>query len=231
MRTITRLLLTLTLLLSLAGNALAQVPYYKPVVDEMFRATKHNLRTQEGAGLFTEDVAARLFQMDPNIGHLRKQAPRTRCGNPAHACDVLLYLATGQIIDILRDAGGPNVGPTWNVGPFGEYGQPDWMGPAVAEPIIPPGVGQPGPTPVLPPAFPSAEILQKLDALSARVLQLEHRHEQTFQETLTRIAAVDERIRLHDAEPGYLKKIFGNRYVQIVGAALLTKFGLPALTN
>lgn len=183
-------------LLFTATIATAQVPDYSTVVVDQFHRTQHDTKTQEGAGKFTEEVASRLYQLDPNFGHLRKSPPRTRCGEPPHACDVVLYLATGQIVDILRDGGGPDAAPSWSVGPFGEYTQADWMGPAITNPTIPPGTGMPGTMPVL----PSAEILKRLKEIATAQEELSAQSERIFKNLTDQVTGVRTSLEEHREE-------------------------------
>ena len=52
-------------------------------------------------------------------------------------------------------------------------------------------------------------ILVRLDALSLQLTTLQ------------------EQLRLHDEEPSWLRKFVSNRYIHLVGAALLARFALP----
>lgn len=116
------------------------VPNHQSIVAALYARGGHTLTTKEGAGRFTEAAASALHFVDRSWGHLRKPAGRTHVvdaqGN-RHAVDVVLYRATGAIVDIIRDAGGPGAGLSWGVGADGEYGMDDWYAPSGDVPALP----------------------------------------------------------------------------------------------
>ena len=154
------------------------VPDHRAIVEQVFAAGGHDLTTKAGAGRFVEAAAAALHAVNVNWGHLRKPAGRTHVvdaqGN-RHAVDVVLYRLTGQIVDIIRDAGEPGAGLSWGVGDEGEYGEGDWYAPVAigppastspAEPVIPapvpPLVCQAEPCRYVPPPAPDVTALHAL---------------------------------------------------------------------
>lgn len=120
------------------------VPDYRHVVDTLYARGGWTITTKEGAGHFTEAAAAALHFVDAEFGHLRKPANRTHVvdqwGN-RHAVDVVLYKASGQIVDIITDAGEPGARVSWGPGTEHEYSPDDWYAPRDAEippPLTPP---------------------------------------------------------------------------------------------
>jgi len=126
-------------IVALSAPVFAQVPNHAGIVQQVYAQGGHTITTQDGAGRFVEAVALALHRIDASFGHLKKPADRTHCGVPFHACDVVLYRDSGQIIDFIRDAGEPGAsifcGGTnvcWGVGAVNEYGPGDWFAPTGA---------------------------------------------------------------------------------------------------
>ena len=124
------------------------VPDHRHIVAQVLERGGHTLSTREGAGRFTEAVAAALHAADRNWGHLRKPPERTHVVGPdgnRHAVDVVLYRTSGQIVDIIAGAGDPGARITWDPGPEREYAESDWYAPdgAIGAPFPPPSRVQP----------------------------------------------------------------------------------------
>jgi hypothetical protein len=89
------------------------------------------LDSRERCGLFTELAAGFLHEQDRNFGHLKK--PEERTNYRGHGLDVVLYKATGQVVDIIGAAKIASrehpASVTWGVGEEGEYGVGDWIDP------------------------------------------------------------------------------------------------------
>lgn len=106
------------------------------------------LDSHEACAKFTGFVVPRLFKLDPNIGHLKKDPSRTNY--QGRAVDACLYLATGQAIDII---GGSKVAspstpgtPAWSVEEIARYSAADWIKPE----LLPPGDEEDVPAPPAP---------------------------------------------------------------------------------
>ena len=100
-----------------------------------------------------------------------------------------------------------------------------------------PPTGEPVPLPPLP-AVDLSPVLNRLDVLLAAQGEQRAQAERIFRDLsnqnkalLDRLLEVERRLIQHDEEPGWLKKFFSNRYVQVIGAGLIAKLGLPALVN
>jgi hypothetical protein len=128
------------------------VPDYRQIVAQVFATGGYTITTKAGAGLFVEAAARALHLLDAQWGHLRKPEGRTHVvdaqGN-RHAVDVVLYRRTGQIVDIIRDAGEPGADLSWGEGREGEYDDGDWYAPVptTRPPPVPVPVPVPQPTP------------------------------------------------------------------------------------
>lgn len=206
--------------LLMTAPALAQVPNHAAMVEATYAAGGHVITTQDGAGLFIESAARALHRVDPGFGHLKKQPPRTRCGEPPHACDVVLYRPTGQIVDLIVDAGEPGARLGWSTGVVGEYTSDDWFAPDTVP--APQPQPQPGPpSPVQTDALLRA-LIQELNATRALVIQGLDRQEKLFTHQQMLEKTTYDFLVGHDTEPGWLKKVVTNRYVQIALAAFTT---------
>lgn len=75
--------------------------------------------------------------------------------------------------------------------------------------------------------------LSRLDSIIAQneriYLDLVKRMEALERNDFTQIKDVYDLLKQHDENPSWLKKVVGNHYVQLLGAGLIAKFGLPAL--
>lgn len=116
--------------------------------------------THESAGLFTELAVLALHAIDPSWGHIQKPAGRN--AYRGHAVDAIKYKKTGQVIDILTNAGdGPGLSRvTWQEKPSRE--DEPWMAPTM--PQDDPGDTQvPDPTPT--PCPDCQALLGRLESL------------------------------------------------------------------
>ncbi len=212
-------LIVIGLVLGCAEAAFAQVPDHRAVVERVYAQGGHVLTNQDGAGRFIEAAASALFRIDPGFGHLRKFPPRTRCGDPPHACDVVLYRPTGQIIDLIVDMGEPGAHLGWSVGPVGEYGSADWFAPGI--------------TPD--PQSQSALVTEWLELWFNR-LEAQNRDQDAVIVAIAKdvVAAREElagrqqlqdhdaRLQQHDERPGWMKRFFGSPYGAAITAAVGT---------
>ena len=120
------------------------------------------------------------------------------------SCDYLVYAPTGQGFDVLIDQEGAAT-PTWGEG--GLVTSDRYVAVGTPPPPIDPPVEKP---PV--PALDLTALYQRLDALAAR-------QEVLAQYQRDAEAATYALLKAHDEEPTWAKRVFGNRYVQMILAA------------
>lgn len=144
-----------------------------------------------------------------------------RCPQPNGvevSCDILVHGPSWSVYDVLIDENTPTfdfIGiindPRNFVSPTAPLTPAPLPVPSPAPAPVPDPVPQPAPVPSQP-DFTAAVEKAKADILAA-------------------LAAHDEHLTRHDTEPGFVKKFLSNRYVQIIGAGLIAKFGLPLLNG
>jgi hypothetical protein len=229
MRTLLLVLLLLTP--TIAG---AQVPDYHLTVETIARVS--NLRTLEGCGAYTRAVVSALAPLDANFGHLRKPSWRTHVVDAAgnrHAADVILYRATGQVVDIARDCAGIDPGPSWTLGPVNEYdpnalidGLPTWFTTT--------GTPTPGPTPDPSPGpapIDLSGVYGRLDQLDTRVLDLYAQNERIFAYERAKLDTIEVLVVKVEAEVSTWRRVFNvikdPRLIAIVGGLMAGKFAWP----
>lgn len=206
-------------------------------VKTMLMAEGKDLSGACGAFQITGRVAFRLKDLGFKL--LKKQGgnraiilPDGSCVDSDHgsgvgyAVDYLISVNEGFVgYDLLGDGGGEN-GPQW-IGPEDgtdivtrnaqNMAEPFAMGGDIVVPPAPPPAPQPPPTPVPSPVPPVSPSDQTITLLIERIVALQEQQQKEHAEIL---AAVNN--------PGWLKKFVSNRYVQLVGAAVLTKY-IPTL--
>lgn len=172
-------------------------------VDRVVRAHPEFLTGDDGRRQLLAVIACDLNVRDNgNWGRLTKLDQGGKI--PA---DILVWRPTREHFDVLTDTG-----PMW--GPDGVLDNPSWQWSPVAcvsapPPVTPPPYIPPPPV-VVAPVVDLAPLEAKIDALIAS----------TAADHAAILAAANE--------PGWLKKFVTNRYVQIIGAAVLAKYA-PAL--
>ena len=179
------------------------------------RAKYGDMTTAQVAALLNA-VAAR----NPGWGLLSKPQG-FNCPAPQGpvACDILVYGPTGTHFDVLIDAEG-DARPTWdNKGPIDMSRFIAPVGGSVPSPV-------PVPTPAYPPAVDLSGVVSRLAVLESGQTALYQQAERIYADLVARqqalaqqIAAVDARLERHDAEPGWLTKMFksGKTYAVIAG--------------
>lgn len=159
----------------------------------------------------------------PELGELLTRAARSQpgwvlllkpSGNNCPAmgtlvsCDYLVYAPTGQGFDVLIDQEG-SATPTWGEG---DRFTAERFVAVDYQPPPPPPVDKP---PVEKPPVPTLD----LTAVYARLDAMAARQEVLAQYQRDAEAATYALLKAHDEEPGWAKRVFGNRYVQMILAA------------
>lgn len=144
------------------------IPNHYDIVHRLYLSREWTLTTPAGACAFTDAAVRALHAADPNWGHLRKTYPQNGCyasgSLTGHAIDAAMWLPTGQTVDFIVSAGGPDArGIGWTVHEGDAYPPERWYAPqpAAAQPEPPPFV-QPPP----PPPAPSVDLTAVLNRLS-----------------------------------------------------------------
>lgn len=172
-----RLIVTVGLVVSMSAPAIAQVPNMKATVEDVFAAGKWNLGTKPENGCFTEAVAFRLHQIDPNWGHLRKFRETWWNG---HAADAVLH-KSGYAVDIIGHSDDPSEAkPSWTIDRSGTTKKPiARYSDAEKYFIVPTGSCSPdqpdGPTPPVEPLPPTVDVAALIAALQRRVDAIDQR--------------------------------------------------------
>lgn len=120
------------------------VPNLKQTV-EFVRASKPwDFTTASGLCAYASAVVAALHAVNPNFGHLVKNASQNHCVDSLgrrHGRDVTLYKSTGQVVDFIEKSDPSNNpgdhGVIWLVGPENEYPVSSWFAPVGTPPVDP----------------------------------------------------------------------------------------------
>ena len=103
---------------------------------------RFNLSTHDGAGQYTEAAAWVLSQRDRNWGHIAKSGAQKQYNG--HGLDAVMYRITGDVIDLIINAGGPGVAsPSWQ--------EKEPTDTSLWRPAFDPGTPDPSPPPPPPP--------------------------------------------------------------------------------
>lgn len=161
----------------------AQVPDHQPTVRAVF-ARGYSLGSKSENCRFTRDVAAALHQIDSSFGLLKKRPSQNQCDDSQTAVDAVLYLPTGQAVDIIQASDSPQASPTWIVD-VPRYGSSEWLAPAIPTP----GTNPPTPEP-----DPSDDALALAALVEQRLVGMEQRLAQQQHASETRLSEQSERI-------------------------------------
>lgn len=140
------------------------------------------------------------------------------------SCDILIHAPTIQHFDVLRDAENAAI-PQWNnVGPcvlsdssgcqMANFLSPFDPGGSVPPVVVPPVIVPPMPQP---PVYTDlSQVTLRLDAMAAQMERIYADLAARDVQRGAQGAALAAQLERHDNDPSYFKKIFGNRYMQML---------------